>query len=50
MHRPRAGETDDDLLRQQAELSSRGGLRPSVKLVRSDKRKTQDGGVAGVCV
>ncbi|XP_063846587.1 RNA polymerase II-associated protein 1-like isoform X1 [Scylla paramamosain] len=41
--RPRAGETEEDLMRQQEQLVAQGKLQPSVKLVRPDKRKTEDG-------
>lgn len=48
LRRPRPGETDEDLLRQEEELVARGELRPSVKLVKPDKRKTEDTSVSGV--
>lgn len=48
LRRPRSGETDEDLLRQEEELVARGQLRPSVKLVKADKRKTDDPPSAGV--
>lgn len=40
--RPHAGETDDDITRQEEELLARGEFQPSAKLVRADKRKTED--------
>ncbi|MPC27146.1 hypothetical protein E2C01_020309 [Portunus trituberculatus] len=41
--RPRAGETEEDLMLQQEQLVAQGKMQPSVKLVRPDKRKTEDG-------
>ncbi|XP_050696008.1 RNA polymerase II-associated protein 1-like [Eriocheir sinensis] len=42
LRRPSPGETDEDLLKQEEELVARGKLQPSVKLVKADKRKTED--------
>ncbi|KAG0710172.1 RNA polymerase II-associated protein 1 [Chionoecetes opilio] len=47
LRRPRPGETDEELLRQEEEMVARGGVQPSVKLVRPDKRKTDEGAAPG---
>nr|XP_045592903.1 RNA polymerase II-associated protein 1-like [Procambarus clarkii]XP_045592904.1 RNA polymerase II-associated protein 1-like [Procambarus clarkii] len=42
LRRPRADESDDDLLRQEEELMSRGTFQPAATLVKPNKRKTND--------
>lgn len=42
VQRPRAGDTDEDLLQQEEELLRNGTFVPSAKLIKVNKRKTED--------
>lgn len=42
LRRPHASETDDDLLKEEEELMARGAFTPSAKLVKVNKRKTEE--------